>query len=74
MMTQESIDKVLSEIKEWTLGDWERVKARVDEHFAEKAKQIELGEDGVHDVRRLVAMENDWPYASEMPKQTRMEF
>lgn len=73
-MTQESLDVVLGEAQGWTLGDWEQFRARMDEHFEQKCKAVELGEDGKRDIRRLIAMENDWPYVEETPRQTKMGF
>ena len=74
MMEPESLDTVLREIEGWTSEEWEMVRMRIDEHFDQKKREVEFGEDGRMDVRRRIAADNGWPVEPGTPKKTRMGF
>lgn len=74
MMTPEQLAIVTQAMEEWTYGEWRQFADRIEEDFNERRNDVQLTPKGASDVRRLIAMENDWPYAAETPQQTRMGF
>lgn len=74
MMTPEQLAIVTQAMEEWTYGEWRQFVRRVEEDYNYRQESVKLTCEGAADVRRLIAMENDWPCEAETPTQTRMGF
>jgi len=72
MMTQENLQAVTDEMELWTKAEWESFRDRMNEHYEAEARKLPLTKEGAQSVRRLIAMDNDWPFEAETPQQTRM--
>lgn len=74
MMTQEQLAIVTQAMEEWTYGEWRQFADRIEEDYNARHNDVQLTGEGAASVRRLIAMENEWPYTAETPRQTRMGF
>lgn len=74
MMTPESLQAVTDAMELWTKAEWEPLCDRMNEHYESEARKLPLTREGAQGVRRLIAMDNDWPFEAEAPRQTRMGF
>lgn len=74
MMTPESLRAATDAMELWTKAEWELFRDRMNEHYESEARKLPLTREGAQSVRRLIAMDNDWPFEAETPQQTRMGF